>query len=103
MNEYLKIAQKYLDQAIALPNDIVEAIKSVYAGTIASTVGIELLLLGKRLAQIEIPGYGYVFDYDQDPDMLKIPLREVLIWLFWKQKRLKMAIFRVTFFGKEIQ
>ena len=75
VNEYLKIAQKYLDQAIALPNDIVEAVKSVYAGIIfASTVGIELLLLGKRLAQIEIPGYGYVFDYDQDPDMLKIPL-----------------------------
>lgn len=75
VKEYLKIAGKYVDQVLELPGDIVEAINQVYAGMIfASTVGLELLLLDKRLAQIEIPGHGYVFDYDQDPDLLKIPL-----------------------------
>ena len=75
VNEYLEIAQKHVDKAIALPKDIVEAIKSVYAGIIfASTVGLELLLLGKRLGQMELPGHGYVFDYEENPDLLKIPL-----------------------------
>lgn len=72
--EYLTIAQKHLDEVKLSPKHIVEAISNVDAGVImASTVGLELLAAKKRFAQIEIPDFGYVFDYTDDLNVVKIP------------------------------
>lgn len=75
VSEYLEIARKYVIAVTELPKDILEAIHMVAGGVIfASTVGLELLLLNKRLAQLQLPGHGYVFDYEENPDLLKIPV-----------------------------
>ncbi|KYG82867.1 hypothetical protein [Roseivirga echinicomitans] len=74
IQEYLTIANKYVT-AIELPKSIVEAISMVDAGVImASTVGLELMGAKRGLAQLEIPNHGYVFDYHESLDLLKIPL-----------------------------
>tara|TARA_R110001599_G_C12270132_1_gene661322 strand:+ start:82 stop:1200 length:1119 start_codon:yes stop_codon:yes gene_type:complete len=74
IQEYLTIANKYLP-AIELPKSILEAILAVDAGVIlASTVGLELLGAKRRIAQLEIPSYGYVFDYHESSDVQKISL-----------------------------
>jgi hypothetical protein len=45
-------------------NDIFKCISEVAGGIIfASSVGVELLFLGKNLAQLEMPGFGFLFDY----------------------------------------
>lgn len=72
--EYLILANKYIS-AFELPKSIVEAILKVDAGVImASTVGLELLGVKRKIAQLEIPNYGYVFDYHESADVLKIPV-----------------------------
>tara|TARA_R110001592_G_scaffold214649_2_gene467612 strand:+ start:783 stop:1895 length:1113 start_codon:yes stop_codon:yes gene_type:complete len=74
LQEYLTIANKYLP-AVELPKSILEAILAVDAGVImASTVGLELLGAKRRIAQLETPNHGYVFDYEQSSDVLKIPV-----------------------------
>ena len=73
--DYQNIANKYIHNLIVLPIDISEAINKVEAGVImASTVGLELLAAGKNIAQIEIPGFGYVFDYNEASNFVPIPL-----------------------------
>ncbi len=75
VHEYLSIAEKYLDSFEQAPDSIMEAISDVSAGVVmASTVGLELLGAKRRFGQMEIPEYGYVFDYTDDPDVIKIPL-----------------------------
>ncbi|KOF03282.1 hypothetical protein OB69_08285 [Roseivirga seohaensis subsp. aquiponti] len=74
VQEYLTIANKYLP-TIELPKSTVEAILAVDVGVImASTVGLELLGAKRKIAQLEIPNYGYVFDYHESADVLKIPV-----------------------------
>jgi hypothetical protein len=74
INEYLAIANKYVT-AFELPKTILAAIMAVDAGVVmASTVGLELLGAKRRIAQLEITNYGYVFDYIEDSEVLKIPL-----------------------------
>jgi hypothetical protein len=74
INEYLALANKYM-AAFELPKTILAAIMAVDAGVImASTVGLELLGAKRRIAQLEIPDYGYVFDYQESSDVLKIPV-----------------------------
>ncbi|MGW8121952.1 hypothetical protein ACV07N_04770 [Roseivirga echinicomitans] len=70
---YLTIANRYVS-AFELPKSIVDAIVKVDAGVImASTVGLELLGAKKRIAQLEIPNHGYVFDYYESSNVLQIP------------------------------
>ena len=72
IDEYLTIAQQYTE-AFKLPNSIIEAIATVDAGVVmASTVGLELLGAAKPIAQMEIPGHGYVFDYTESQATIKI-------------------------------
>ena len=74
IQEYLAVANKHFP-TIELPKTIVEAILAVDAGVIiASTVGLELLGAKRKIAQLEIPNYGYVFDYHESADVLKIPI-----------------------------
>mgnify|MGYP003109147788 FL=1 len=74
IQEYLAVANKYFP-AIELPKSIVEAILAVDAGVImASTVGLELLGAKRKIAQLEIPNYGYVFDYHESADVLAISI-----------------------------
>jgi len=74
INEYLDIANKYVE-TVSLDRDIKRAIGQVQAGVImASTVGLELLGSNKSLGQLEIPGYGWVFDYTESESVLKIPV-----------------------------
>ena len=76
VQEYLSIASKYISQVEKSPKDIFEAIMDVDAGVImASTVGLELLGAKRALAQMEIPSFGYVFDYTDNSNVLKIPLQ----------------------------
>ena len=73
--EYLLIAKRHVNKIMLLPKEIIKAIQWVEAGVImASTVGLELLAAGKGLAQLEIPNYGYVFDYQESDNYLPIPL-----------------------------
>lgn len=73
--EYLSIANKYMKRVDLLPKDILKAISQVDAGVVmASTVGLELLGAGKGLAQLEIPKWGYVFDYTDYEYLVKIPV-----------------------------
>lgn len=74
VDEYISVASRYIDNLEKSPKDILEAIMEVDAGVImASTVGLELLGAKRPVAQMEIPGFGYVFDYTEDPGVLKIP------------------------------
>jgi hypothetical protein len=74
INDYLNIADKYIS-TFELPKSILDAIMAVDAGVImASTVGLELLGAKKRVAQLEIPSHGYVFDYIDNIQTLKVPL-----------------------------
>ena len=74
IEEYLTIANKYL-HTIVLPEKIVDAVLAVDAGVImASTVGLELIGAKRRIAQLEIPNFGYVFDYQECQDSVCIPL-----------------------------
>lgn len=74
IKEYLAIANKYVT-ALELPKTILDAIMAVDAGVImASTVGLELLGAQRQIAQLEMPDYGYVFDYIENSEVLKIPL-----------------------------
>lgn len=62
--DYLTALEPLIDRIEIAKSGIEEAILSVDAGLImASTVGLELLLAGKRVIQLNIPGHGYVFDY----------------------------------------
>lgn len=74
LSEYLNLANKHIDVR-ALDKDIKKAISQVDAGIImASTVGLELLGAGKPIGQLEIPEYGWVFDYTDSASTLKIPV-----------------------------
>ena len=88
VQEYYSIATQYVDDVQIGPSDIKECINLVQAGVImASTVGLELLGAGKALAQMEIPGHGYVFDYTDHPGLVKVPLeREVDLSSLFAQK-----------------
>lgn len=58
-------------------NDIISCLKMVDAGFImASTVGLELLSAGKPIAQLEIPGYGFVFDYVEGSAAIPVHLNQ---------------------------
>ncbi len=75
INQYLEIAEKYINNVKESPRAILEAILSVDAGVVmASTVGLELLGAERKVGQLEIPGYGYVFDYTENTEVLKIPV-----------------------------
>ncbi|GAB5522317.1 MAG: hypothetical protein Roseis2KO_01890 [Roseivirga sp.] len=75
VDEYIEIGAKYINRLEKSPTKIFEAIMEVDAGVImASTVGLELLGARKLFAQLEIPGYGYVFDYTDDEKVVKIPV-----------------------------
>jgi len=75
VSEYLKIAHRHVHKVEELPRNIMEAILKVNAGIImASTVGLELLGAKRPIAQMEIPGFGYVFDYTDDGSVVKIPV-----------------------------
>lgn len=74
VNDYLQVAKKLLNHVEKAPKSIVEAILEVDAGVImASTVGLELLGAKKPIAQMEIPGHGYVFDYTEGENIVRIP------------------------------
>lgn len=76
LEAYEKILRMYIDDYIVLSEDIKEAISQVDAGIImASTVGLELLAANRRIGQMEIPEYGYVFDYVNYNENTKIPLQ----------------------------
>ncbi|MCE7995995.1 MAG: hypothetical protein HEP71_28705 [Roseivirga sp.] len=74
VDEYMEIGTRYLNHIMKSPTNIFDAIMEVEAGVImASTVGLELMGAGKCVAQLEIPGYGYVFDYTDDERVIKVP------------------------------
>lgn len=76
LSGYNEIAQKYVAKVEELPGSISEAILKVHAGVImASTVGLELLGAQRPIAQMEIPGFGYVFDYTDDESVVKVPVK----------------------------
>lgn len=76
IQQYLDVAREEDVPIRVLPDSIFEAINDVDAGVImASTVGLELLGARKNIAQLEIPQYGYVFDYEEHADFVKIPIQ----------------------------
>lgn len=71
------------------PKDIFRAITMVKAGVImASTVGLELLLFEKKLAQLPLPNGRYVFDYVDGTVAYSIPNNgfDVSSWDTWWNK-----------------
>lgn len=79
LSGYTEIAHKYVGKVEELPASILEAIMRVHAGVImASTVGLELLGAERPIAQMEIPEFGYVFDYTDDKSVVKLPMDGVL-------------------------
>ncbi|RYZ55236.1 MAG: hypothetical protein EOP49_03275 [Sphingobacteriales bacterium] len=71
--------------------DIFECIHQVQGGIVfASSVGLELLFLGKKLAQAEMPGFGFVFDYVHEQMALPVhtatPGVEILDYLLGMEK-----------------
>lgn len=68
------------------PKDIFKAINQVKAGVImASTVGLELLLFKKNIAQLPVPDNKYIFDYVENEVALPIDINhfDLFKWKTW--------------------
>lgn len=70
---YCEILEKYQVAFEVGNKDIFNLIAEVKGGIIfASSVGLEMLYLGKNIAQVQLPGFGYVFDYVENQVALPI-------------------------------
>lgn len=67
ISDYENVLNKHLIDYKKGDSNIKNCIESVSGGIIfASSVGIELLLLGKNVAQIKLPKVNYIFDYVEE-------------------------------------